>query len=286
MSSLRNKTVLVVGSAGSIGSALCSRISYQNPKNLIILDQDETGIFNLYEELKDRCKVTMAIATIRDEERIADIFRVYKPDIVYHAAAYKHVAMMEKFPQEAFKTNVLGTFNLVQSAVENAVKKFIFVSTDKAVNPICIMGKTKRTGELMCLSMNGKTKFIVVRFGNVMASRGSVIPIWQKQINEGKPVTVTDKGMKRYFMGIYEAVDLILQATEMGKGGETMILDMGKQVKVCDIAKFMIKASGKPLNIVYTSPKQGEKFSEELMTKREKRRAVKKNGIYIIHGRK
>lgn len=280
---LRNKRVLVTGAAGSIGSALARTIVKQCPKQLVILDCDETGIFDLYEELKETRRVDYVIANIRDIQTLLDIFDLYKPQIVYHAAAYKHVVLMERYPEEAQKTNIGGTENVIFAAMYGRVEKFIFISTDKAVNPKCVMGKTKLEGEKMCLEMNNrKTKFIVVRFGNIMASRGSLIPTWNKQIAENKPLTVTHKEMKRYFMGIYEAVDLVLEATRMGKGGEIFVLDMGGQMSISKLARWMIRFSGKPLTIKYTSPKKGEKFTEELMTAEEKKRAKKVGNLYVI----
>lgn len=280
---LTNKRVAVIGAAGSIGSALAKTIAKQKPKQLLILDQDETGIFELYEELKDKCKVDYIIASIRDQQKLFDVFGEYKPQIVYHAAAYKHVALMERFPQEAIKTNVEGTKNVIAAAKFAKAEKMVFISSDKAVNPKCVMGKTKLEGEKMCLEEQGMTKFIVVRFGNVMASRGSLLPIWNKQIAENKNLTVTHPKMERYMMGIYDAVDLVLEASRTGNGGEKFILDMGQPVKIAEFAKTIIRISGKPLGITYTNPKQGEKFSEELMTKEEGRLAVKKGNLWIIY---
>ena len=224
-----NKKILVTGAAGSIGSALCRKLAGLKPKKLILVDQDETGIFDIYEELKGKANVDYVVASIRDSQAIFDTFGMYNPDIVYHAAAYKHVSLMEKYPEEARKTNVDGLQNVIDAAIGVKVKKFVFISSDKAVNPTCEMGRTKKEGEELCLEDKpfGSTKFIVVRFGNVMPSRGSIVPIFQKLITEGKNLTVTDKKMKRYFMGIYDAVRLVLKATVLGKGGEIMVLDMG-----------------------------------------------------------
>ena len=272
---------MVVGAAGSIGSALVKTIAKQNPKQLIILDQDETGIFDLYEELKDTCNVEYVIGNIRDGDKMLSVVGDYKPEYVYHAAAYKHVSLMDKWPDEAEKTNVMGTRNLILSC-KGKVEKFVFISSDKAVNPKCVMGMTKKKGEDMCLAMEGKTKFMVVRFGNVMASRGSLLPIWNRQIAENKNLTVTHPKMERYMMGIYDAVDLVLEASRIGKGGEKFILDMGEPVKIAEFAKTIIRISGKPLDITYTNPKKGEKYSEELMTKEEKARATKNGKLFII----
>ena len=269
-----------MGAAGSIGSALSRRLAQQGAL-LTILDQDETGIFDLYEEIK-RDGIRYSISNIRDKEKIEFVFQEFKYDFVVHAAAYKHVALMETEPNEAYKTNVLGTKNIIECAIRHNAKKFVFISSDKAVSPTCWMGKTKKQGEEMCLRANGKTKFIVVRFGNVMASRGSLVPIFQKQIAQDKNLTVTHPKMERYMLGIYEAVDLVLDAARIGKDKHTYVLDMGDPVKIDEFARTMIRISGKPLDIEYTNPKKGEKFSEELMTKEERLRAIKKDGLWII----
>ena len=278
----KNKVVLCTGAAGSIGSALCRKLAQLPLKQLIILDQDETGVFDIYEELKNKCKTEYIIANIREKENIAKLFRKYSPDIVYHAAALKHVALMEKWPEEAYKTNIIGTINLIDAAISTNVQKFIFISSDKAVNPLSVMGKTKKLGEVSCLARNGATKFIVVRFGNVMPSRGSVVPIFQKLIAEGKNLPVTHKRMERYFMGIYDAAMLILKATLLGKGGEVFILDMGESMLISELAKIMVRLSGKDLDIYYTKPAKGEKLTEVLMTKEEKKRAEKIGNLYVI----
>lgn len=279
---LRNKKVLITGAAGSIGSALARVVAGLRPKGLMLLDQDETGIFDLYEEIKAPF-VEFAIGSVRDSERMREVFGDFRPDIVYHAAAYKHVKLMDLFPEEARKTNVVGLLNVMAAALDYEVKKFVFISSDKAVEAKSVMGQTKWEGEELCRASDSlKTAFIVVRFGNVMASRGSVVPIFQKQISENKPVTVTDKKMKRYFMGIYDAVRLILRATELGKHGDVFVLDMGEEMSIDYLAKLMIKLSGKDLPIVYTHAEKGEKHNEKLMTDEEKGRAVKKDGLYII----
>jgi len=240
-------------------------------------------LFEIYEEVKEKCNADYVVGDIRNRETIEEVFQKYKIDIVYHTAAYKHVVLMEKYPDEAYRVNCDGLLHIVHSSIRNGTKKFIFISTDKAVNPISVMGKSKKYGETVCLSLkDAVTKFIVVRFGNVMASRGSVIPIWQKAIQENKDLIVTDKKMKRYFMGIYEAVDLILEATRLGKGGEIFVLDMGKQILIEDLAKMMIKLSGKDLKIRYTKPSKGEKYDESLMTKEEVKRSVKRGRLFII----
>lgn len=281
---LKNKIVIVVGAAGSICSALSRKIAEQKPKKLLLLDNNETGLFDIYEELKNKCRVEFILGSIRDEKKLDEIFNKYRPEIVFHGAAYKHIVMCEKWPYEAIKTNVGGTKSLINVSVKYGVKKFVFISSDKTANPVSVMGKTKREGEEMCLMANvhDKTKFIVVRFGNVMASRGSVIPTWQKQIEENKSLTITHKLMKRYFMGIPQAVDLVIKAEEMGKGGEIFVLDMGREVLIKDLAEMMIKMSGKDLRLKYTGINKGEKMKEVLMTQKEKRRSKKINGMYVI----
>src|SRR3989344_1598524 len=259
---LKNKKVLITGAAGSIGSALARRIAELAPKSLIILDQDESGLFDVGEDTKKLCKIHLVIASIRESDRINEVFSKYHPDIVYHCAAYKHVSLMEIWPAEAELTNVYGTKVLVDASIKFAVDKFIFVSTDKAVNGTSVMGKTKKEGERICSEANKAkvTKFIIVRFGNVMASRGSVVPIFQKQISEGKNLTITDRRMRRFFMGIYEAVELIIRATIIGKAGDTIVLDMGEPLSIVELAKLMIKLSGKNLKLVFTKIRKGEKL--------------------------
>ena len=272
----------MTGAAGSIGRILSERLSKMPVKKLILLDQDESGIFEIYEEIKNP-RVDYVIANIREETRILSVFHRHKPDIVIHAAAYKHVVLMERFPEEARKTNVFGTINVINAAIKCGTQKFVLISTDKAVNPVSVMGNTKALAEDICLSLNGKKlKTIVVRFGNVMASRGSIIPIFKKQILENKSITITDQKMRRYFMGIHEAADLILEATVRGKGGEIFILDMKEEVLILDLAKLMLKLEGKDLPIKIIGRKKGEKISEELMTKKEKKRAKKVGKLYVI----
>lgn len=274
--------VLILGAAGSIGSALARRIIQYNPHRLTLLDQEESGLFGLYEDIETEGSVDYVVADIRDVYRMNSVFEKEKPDIVLHAAAYKHVSPMEKHYVEAYQTNVIGTMNVVQAAVMNKVKKFVFISSDKAVEPTSVMGETKRRGEKICLEANNDTKFMVVRFGNVMASRGSVIPIFQKAISENKSLVVTHKDMQRYFMGIYDAVDLILEALRIGEGGEIFVLDMGKPMYIRDLAEMMIKISGKPLRIKYSKPGSGEKFNEKLMTEEEAKVAKKVGKLFII----
>ncbi len=284
-----NKKVLITGAAGSIGSELSRQIVKFRPSSLLLLDQDETGIFNISKELLTKFfqfKIKSLIADIRDKKKIERLFNKFRPDIVFHAAAYKHVPIMEENPDEAVKDNVLGTKIIAEASLEFGAEKFIFISTDKAINPTSVMGATKRVGEMICqsLSQKGATKFISVRFGNVLDSRGSVIPTFKKQIKKGGPVEVTHPDMKRYFMTIPEACLLVMQAGAMGQGGEVFVLDMGKPIKILDLAKEMIKFSGfepdKDIPIVFTKPRLGEKFFEEILTAEEGTISTKSQKIF------
>ncbi|MFH1509686.1 MAG: nucleoside-diphosphate sugar epimerase/dehydratase, partial [Candidatus Nealsonbacteria bacterium] len=275
---LKNKKVLITGAAGSIGSELCRQVAKINPSLLLILDQDETGIFNISGDLNEdfpNVKTVSLIADIQDKDKINKIFEQYKPDIVFHAAAYKHVPLMEEYPEEAVKNNVFGTLNLVSTALNYKVDRFVFISTDKAVNPSSVMGATKRVCEMICQVFNQKnsTKFISVRFGNVLGSRGSVIPIFREQIKRGGPVKITHSDMKRYFMITSEACLLVMQSGAMGQGGEVFVLDMGNPVKIMDLAKDLIKLAGfeadEDMPIVFTNLRPGEKLFEELLTAEE-----------------
>ncbi len=275
---IRGRNVLITGAAGSIGSELSRQVAKFNPKLLLPLDQDETGIFNISEELRSKfpsLKVKSLVADICDKEKIEKIFINFKPEIIFHVAAYKHVPLMEENPDEAIKNNILGMKIVAEAALKTGVEKFIFISTDKAVNPTSVMGKTKRIGEMLGQFFNrqNSTKFISVRFGNVLNSRGSVIPIFKEQIRKGGPVEVTHPEMKRYFMTIAEACLLVLQAAEMGKGGEVFVLDMGEPVKILDLAKEMIKLSGfevdKDIPIVFIGPRPGENLFEEILSAEE-----------------
>ncbi len=268
---IKGKKVLITGAAGSIGSELCHQVLRFDPQKLMALDRDETGIFNL---LRKENNIEYQIADILNKEKIDNIFKEFKPDLVFHAAAYKHVPLMEKHPEEAVRNNVFGTKIIAESCLKNNVEKMIFISTDKAVNPTSVMGATKRIGEMICQSLNGETKFVSVRFGNVLNSRGSVIPIFKEQIKEGGPVKVTHPDMERYFMLTSEACLLVMQAGAIAEAGEVFVLDMGKPVKIVDLAEEMIKLSGmepdKDIPIVFTKPRPGEKMSEEMLTEKEK----------------
>lgn len=286
---IKDKIVLITGAAGSIGSELSRQVAKFEPSLLILLDQDETGIFNISNELLANfplLKKISLVADVTDKEKINEIFKKYLPKTVFHAAAYKHVPLMEENPDEAVKNNVFGTKTLAEACVNHNVEKFILISTDKAVNPTSVMGFTKRVAEMICQTMNQKniTKFISVRFGNVLDSRGSVIPIFREQIKKGGPVTITDPEMKRYFMLIPEACILVLQAGAMGKGGEVFVLDMGKPVMIVDLAKEMIRLSGyepdKDIAIVFTGIRPGEKLFEEMLTAQEQTVATQNKKIF------
>jgi len=242
------------------------------PKRLVCLDQDETGIFNLIQKYN----VTPVIASVREKDKISEVFERYKPQVVFHASAYKHVPLMEMFPNEAFKTNVLGTRNMIDVSLKNKVEKFIFISSDKAANSKSTMGQTKKEGERMTQSAG----YISVRFGNVMNSRGSVLPIWRKQIEEGKPVTVTHPHMKRYFMSIEQACKLVIKAGEIGQAGEIVVLDMGEPKLIMDLAKKMIAESGKDIKIKIIGVRQGETLFEEIVTPDEQ--IETREGFFII----
>lgn len=273
---LQGRCVLVTGAAGSIGSELSRSILQFNPKCLIVLDIDETEIFLLTNKLKlYHPNIIPVIGDVRDKIKLDSVIKKYEPQIIFHSAAYKHVPIQEYYPEEAVKTNILGTKILAESALKNGVEKFINISTDKAINPSSVMGATKRVGEQMLMAFNedGKTQFISVRFGNVLGSRGSVIPLFKEQIERGGPVTVTHPEMKRYFMVTSEAVLLVLEASALGNGGEVFVLDMGEPVKIVDLAEEMIRLSGyesdKDIPIVYTQTRPGEKLFEELLSAEE-----------------
>lgn len=277
---LKDKVVLVTGGAGSIGSELARQVVKFNPKKLILLDQAESAIYDIELELLDKIKsgiCEVVIGDIRNHERMENVFKTFKPDVVYHAAAYKHVPMMENNPSEAVLTNVGGTKVIADLAVKYKVNEFVMVSTDKAVNPTNIMGASKRIAEIYTQALSKTdgctTRFITTRFGNVLGSNGSVIPVFRRQIEQGGPITITHPEITRYFMTIPEACQLVLEAGAMGKGGEIFIFDMGKSVKIVDLAKKMIRLSGltlgKDIQIVFTGLRPGEKLYEELLNNQE-----------------
>ena len=278
MGYVKDKVIMVTGGGGSIGSELCRQLVSHKPKQLIIFDIYENNAYDSQQELKINypdANVVTLIGSIRNVSRLESVFAQYKPDIVYHAAAHKHVPLMEVSPDEAVKNNVVGTWNVARMADKYGVKKFVMISTDKAVNPTNVMGATKRICEMIVQTYNeiSKTDFVAVRFGNVLGSNGSVIPLFKRQIEAGGPVTVTDPNIIRYFMTIPEAVSLVLQAGAYAKGGEIFILDMGEPVKIDDLAKNLIRLSGYTLGvdmeIKYTGLRPGEKLYEELLMKEE-----------------
>jgi len=270
---IKNKVVLVTGAGGSIGSELCRQIARWQPARLVLLGHGENSIFETYQALKKAfpsVSFVTAIADVRDEERITQVFSRNKPQVVFHAAAHKHVPLMETNIEECVLNNVYGSKVIIDACVQHGVKRFVFISTDKAVRPISIMGASKRIAELLVLHAAQKTQlpYSVVRFGNVLGSRGSVVPLFKQQIAQGGPVTVTHPEMTRYFMTIPEAVYLVLQSAGMGIGGETFVLDMGEQIKIVDLARDLIRLSGfepgKDIEIVFSGIRDGEKLSEDL----------------------
>lgn len=284
------KTILISGGGGSIGSELCRQIAKVQPKHLIILDIYENNAYDIQQSLKriygDKLNLTVEIASIRDSRKMDELFDIYRPDIVLHAAAHKHVPLMEDCPSEAVKNNVFGTYKLAASAEKYGVKKFIMISTDKAVNPTNIMGATKRMCEMIIQSKkDSKTDFVAVRFGNVLGSNGSVIPLFRKQIENGGPVTITDKRIIRYFMTIPEAAQLVLEAGAMAAKSEIYVLDMGKPVKILDLAENMIRLSGftpyVDIDINEIGLRPGEKLYEELLIKTEELDKTDNSLIFI-----
>lgn len=278
---LRGKIVLVTGAAGSIGSELCRQINHYHPKLIIMLDIAESPLYDIEQEFKEHhpgCPIKIILGDVRNKKKMKEVFKEFKPHVVFHAAAYKHVPMMENYPEEAIHANVLGTKILADLAVLAQVEKFVFVSTDKAVNPTNVMGASKRAAEMYVQALNEyldtnhkkyHTKFITTRFGNVLGSNGSVIPLFKKQIMNGGNLTVTHPEITRYFMTIPEACQLVLEAAVMGEGGEIYVFDMGEPVKILDLAKKMIQLSGKKVDvdvkIQFTGLREGEKLFEELL---------------------
>ena len=290
MNYVENKTILVTGGGGSIGSELCRQVAAHNPKKLIIFDIYENNAYDIQLELKRKypeLNLETLIGSVRNTSRINGIMEKYRPDIVYHAAAHKHVPLMEDSPNEAIKNNVFGTYKTACAADKYGVKRFILISTDKAVNPTNIMGASKRLCEMVIQTLNNrsKTEFVAVRFGNVLGSNGSVIPLFKKQIEVGGPVTVTHPDIIRYFMTIPEAVSLVLQAGANAKGGEIFVLDMGEPVKIADLAYNMIKLSGytpnEDIKIEFTGLRPGEKLYEELLMSEEGLQSTENELIHI-----
>ncbi|WBL41226.1 nucleoside-diphosphate sugar epimerase/dehydratase [Algoriphagus halophytocola] len=278
---LYNKVILVTGAAGSIGSELCRQISHYNPKLLVMLDIAESALYDVEQEFKENrinCPIKVVLGDIKNKKKLKEVFRTFRPEVVFHAAAYKHVPMMENYPEEAILSNVIGTKFLADISVLAKVEKFVFVSTDKAVNPTNVMGASKRAAEMYVQALNEylaqnhnnfHTKFITTRFGNVLGSNGSVIPLFKKQILRGGPITVTHPEITRYFMTISEACQLVLEAGIMGDGGKIYVFDMGEPVKILELAKKMIQLSGKKVDedikIIFSGLREGEKLFEELL---------------------
>ena len=289
---LKDKVILVTGAGGSIGSEIIMQVCLFQPERVILFDIDETELHNMKIKLKKELpylsdRLSFIVGDIRDEERIDEVFRAFSPQIVFHAAAYKHVPMMEYNPKEAIKVNVFGTYRVVRASVDYSVQKFILISSDKAVRPTSIMGSTKRIAEYICMAFNDSviTEFVSVRFGNVLGSRGSVLPLFLEQLKNSGPLTVTHKEMKRYFMTIPEAVSLVLQASVIGKGGEVLVLDMGELVRIVKLAEELIKIHGlepyEDIDIEFVGLRPGEKLFEEMLTAEEGTVASKHEKIFI-----
>ncbi|WP_317231458.1 nucleoside-diphosphate sugar epimerase/dehydratase [Subsaxibacter sp. CAU 1640] len=289
-----NQIIFITGAAGSIGSEIARKVAQYNYKKLILIDSAESALYDIEQEFvqSGKSRFIAVIADVRDNKRMEQLFDQYKPKIVFHAAAYKHVPLMENNPYEAVSVNIIGTKNMADLSVKHSVKKFVLISTDKAVNPTNVMGATKRIAELYvnCLQIKGSTKFITTRFGNVLGSNGSVIPLFKKQIDSGGPLTVTHKDITRYFMTISEACQLVLEAATMGNGGEIFVFDMGKSVKIYDLAVNMIILSGlrfpEDIDIKITGLRPGEKIYEELLADGENTRPTYHEKIMIAKTKK
>jgi len=287
---IKGKSVIVTGGGGSIGSELCRQIIKYNPSQLIIFDIYENNLYDIQTELKfhyPKAQIKAIVGSVRDKERLRAVFSEYNPQLVFHAAAHKHVPLMENSPLEAIKNNIFGTYNVANCADEFGSDRFVLISTDKAVNPTNIMGASKRVCEMIIQAKDkvSKTEYVAVRFGNVLGSNGSVIPLFKKQIAEGGPVTVTHKDITRFFMTIPEAVGLVLQSITYAEGGEIFVLDMGNPVKIYDLAVSLIKLSGfEPdvdIPIKFTGLRQGEKLYEELLMEEEGLTSTKHNKIFV-----
>ena len=285
-----DKVVLVTGGGGSIGSELCRQVMLHHPKKLLMIDIYENSLYDIELELKDKYpseNIKAVVANIRDRRRMLELFEEHQPEVVFHAAAHKHVPLMENNPTEAIKNNIFGTYNLVNAADKYNTSRFILISTDKAVNPTNIMGATKRLCEMIIQAKNkeSETDFVAVRVGNVLGSNGSVVPLFKKQIAEGGPVTVTHKDITRFFMTIPEAVALVLQSITYAKGGEIFVLNMGEPVKIYDLAKSLIELSGltpgKDIDITFTGLRPGEKLYEELLMDEENLESTGHEKIFI-----
>lgn len=294
---LQGRSILITGAGGSIGSEITVQVCGFGPSDVVLFDIDETSLHNMqlrlereFPDLMD--KVHLVVGSILDNDRLEHVFQNLKPSVVFHAAAYKHVPMMEHNSTEAVKTNIFGTYNVANMAVKHRTQKFVMISTDKVVRPTSVMGATKRIAEELCISLNNsngsldsKTEFVAVRFGNVLGSRGSVLPLFLEQLKRGGPLTVTHKEMRRYFMTIPEAVSLVLQASVIGNGGEVLVLDMGEPMKIVDLAEELIRIHGmqpyKDIGIEFIGLRPGEKLFEELLTAEEGTTATKHQKIYV-----
>ncbi len=288
---LHDRTVLVTGAGGSIGSELCRQIARFQPKRIVLLDYDESGLFWIDQELQRLGqRATAVIGDIRNSAKMREVFRQICPQIVFHAAAYKHVGLMERHPEDAVVTNILGTLSVAEASAEARVEKFALISTDKAVNPASVMGVTKRVAEQVCLALNsrGMTRYLAVRFGNVLGSRGSVVPLFQDNIRRGETITIRGSDMRRYFMATSEAVLLVLQAGAMGQGGEIFVLDMGEPVRIVDLARELIRLSGlepdRDVQIAFADAEPGEKEYEDLLTGEEGTIATRHDRIFVARG--
>ena len=292
MNLISDRVLMVTGGGGSIGSELSRQIASYKPNKLIIVDIYENNAYDIQQELlrtyKEKLDLNIEIASVRDKDKMESLFQKYRPQVVFHAAAHKHVPLMETNPEEAVKNNIFGTFNTAKLSMEYGAEKFVLVSTDKAVNPTNIMGATKRFCEMVVeyfAQKKSKTEFVAVRFGNVLGSNGSVIPLFEKQIASGGPITVTHPDIVRYFMTIPEAVSLILQAATLARGGEIFVLDMGEPVKILDLAKKMLvlhgKRIGEDIDIEFTGLRPGEKLYEELLMLEEGLKKTSNHKIYI-----
>ena len=289
----KDKTILVTGAGGSIGSELCRQVAHRQPKRLVLLGHGEYSIYLIHEELRSqfpKLELVPVIADVRDKARLQRVFRAHCPEVVFHAAAHKHVPLMEQNLDEAVTNNVLGTRNVLEVAAGMDVERFVLISSDKAVNPVNVMGATKRIAELMAqdASRQAGRNFVAVRFGNVLGSRGSVVPLFKQQIQAGGPVTVTHPDMERYFMTIPEAVYLVLQAAALGQGGELFVLDMGEPVKIVDLARDLITLSGlqpgRDIEIKFVGMRSGEKLRERLFLEGEEYETTSHDKVFVFKG--
>jgi FlaA1/EpsC-like NDP-sugar epimerase len=291
---IKGKRVMVTGAGGSIGSELCHQISQCDPNKLLALGHGENSLYRLQKKLKSwngnqqNEKLELIVADIRDSSRIDVTFSRYHPDIIFHAAAHKHVPLMEDNLEDAITNNILGTKNLIDLSIEHNIERFVLISSDKAVDPINIMGMTKRVAELIVRKAADETQkpYVTVRFGNVLGSRGSVVPLFQHQIEAGGPITITDPEVERFFMTIPESVQLVLQATALGENGEIFVLDMGKQIKIESLARQLVQLSGlregEDIEIVYTGLRPGEKISEKLFSRDERINKTEHEKVMMI----